>query len=89
MIWVNVRDFSIHSVGNTRGGIVAMSRMRRFVRLAVVPVVMGAAILTGSNPAAADSAWTLRSVHAVKAPVAEDAQAGSVTLLLLDDSAWT
>ncbi len=66
-----------------------MSRMRRFVRLAVVPVVMGAAILTGSNPAAADSAWTLRSVHADQAAAAETVQARSGSLLLLDDSAWT
>ncbi|MEV7181800.1 hypothetical protein [Kitasatospora sp. NPDC093679] len=54
-----------------------------------MPVVMGAAILTGSNPAAADSAWTLRSVHADQAAAAETVQARTGSLLLLDDSAWT
>ncbi|MEW1913869.1 hypothetical protein AB0442_36505 [Kitasatospora sp. NPDC085895] len=45
--------------------------------------------MTGSNPAAADSAWTLRSVHADQAAATETVQARTGSLLLLDDSAWT
>ncbi|WP_431679578.1 hypothetical protein [Kitasatospora sp. KL5] len=44
--------------------------------------------MTGSNPAAADSAWTLRGVDAAEAPAVAASQVASATLLL-DDSAWT
>ncbi|GAA0661309.1 hypothetical protein GCM10010193_10480 [Kitasatospora atroaurantiaca] len=64
-----------------------MSRMRRFVRFVVVPLVMGAAMLAGSNPAlAGDSAWTRALVHADS--VADSAADGSA-ITTPADSAWT
>jgi len=61
--------------------------MRRFVRLVVVPVVMGAAMLAGGNPALADdSAWTRVVVHTT--PVSESAADGAA-LTAPADSAWT